>query len=116
MLASLGEALDDLVRARADEGRRLQAIVLDQLTAIAGLVGVIERSPARSPAAVKQRLKEQVGRLLEAGVTVVTHLKAGLRFSGGIVKLFAACGGRFWAPRLQYALIHALVVLFRVAR
>src|SRR5262245_11221225 len=69
MLASLGQAIDDLVRARAEEGRRLQAIVLDQLTTIEGLVATIERSPARSPAAVKQRLKEQVSRLVEAGTS-----------------------------------------------
>ena len=69
MLASLSEAIDDLVRARAEEGRRLQAIVLDQLTTIEGLVATIERSPARSPAAVKQRLKEQVGRLVETGTS-----------------------------------------------
>ena len=34
MLANLGEALDGMVRARAEEGRRLQAVVLDQLAAI----------------------------------------------------------------------------------
>jgi uncharacterized protein (TIGR00255 family) len=43
--------------------------VLDQLTAIEGLVATVERSPARSPAAVKQRLKEQVGRLVETGTS-----------------------------------------------
>jgi uncharacterized protein (TIGR00255 family) len=69
MLASLGEALDHLVRARAEEGQRLQAIVLDQLVAIEGLVAAVERSPARSPAALKQRLKEQVARLLETGTS-----------------------------------------------
>jgi uncharacterized protein (TIGR00255 family) len=67
MLASLGEALDHLVRARAEEGGRLQTVVLDQLTAIEVLIGTIERSPARSPAVVKQRLKEQVSRLLDGG-------------------------------------------------
>jgi uncharacterized protein (TIGR00255 family) len=67
MLATLREALDQLVLARAEEGRRLQAIVLDQLTAIEGLIGTIARLPARSPEAVKQRLKEQVSRLLDSG-------------------------------------------------
>jgi uncharacterized protein (TIGR00255 family) len=69
MLASLGEALDDLVLARAHEGRRLQVIVLDQLATIEGLVATVERLPARSPAAVKQRLKEQVARLVETGAS-----------------------------------------------
>jgi uncharacterized protein (TIGR00255 family) len=70
MLASLGGALDDLVRARAEEGQRLQAVVLGQLTAIESLIGTIERSPARSPDAVKQRLKEQVSRLLDGGTAL----------------------------------------------
>ncbi|MBX9588409.1 MAG: YicC family protein [Hyphomonadaceae bacterium] len=70
MLANLGEALDSMVRARAEEGRRLQAIVLDQLAAIERLVAMIARLPARSPEAVRQRLIEQVGRLLEAGATL----------------------------------------------
>jgi uncharacterized protein (TIGR00255 family) len=70
MLASLAEALDHLVRARAEEGGRLQAVVLGQLTAIESLIGTIERLPARSPAAVKQRLKEQVSRLLDGGTAL----------------------------------------------
>jgi uncharacterized protein (TIGR00255 family) len=70
MLANLGEALDSMVRARAEEGRRLQAIVLDQLAAIERIVAMIARLPARSPEAVRQRLIEQVGRLLEAGATL----------------------------------------------
>jgi len=70
MLASLGEALDHLVRARAEEGGRLQAVVLGQLAAIESLIGTIERLPARSPAAVKQRLKEQVSRLLDGGTAL----------------------------------------------
>ena len=68
MLASLAEALDGMVRAREAEGRRLSAIVLDQLAAIERLVASVEASPARSPEAIRQRLKEQIGRLLETGV------------------------------------------------
>jgi uncharacterized protein (TIGR00255 family) len=37
------------------------------LTEIERLVGVVESSPARTPAAIAARLKEQVARLLEAG-------------------------------------------------
>jgi uncharacterized protein (TIGR00255 family) len=68
MLADLGRALDSMVRARAEEGRRLQAVVLEQLAAIERLVGVVERAPSRTPEAIRQRLREQVGRLLETGV------------------------------------------------
>ena len=70
MLASLDAALDGMVRARADEGGHLKAIVVRQLAEIERLVDGVERSPSRAPAAVRQRLKEQVGRLLEAGVTL----------------------------------------------
>jgi len=70
MLASLDTALDGMVRARAEEGRRLRAIVLDRLVEVERLVAAIESSPCREPAAVRQRLKEQVGRLLEAGVAL----------------------------------------------
>ena len=70
MLASLDAALDGMVRARADEGVHLKAIVVRQLAEIERLVDGVERSPSRAPAAVRQRLKEQVGRLLEAGATL----------------------------------------------
>jgi uncharacterized protein (TIGR00255 family) len=68
MLANLGEALDGMLKARAEEGRRLQAVVLDQLAAIERLVATIEHLPARSVDAIKQRLKEQVARLMETGM------------------------------------------------
>jgi len=70
MLASLDEALDGMVRARSEEGGRLKDIVVRQLADIERLVGGIERSPSRTPAAVRQRLREQVGKLLETGVAL----------------------------------------------
>jgi uncharacterized protein (TIGR00255 family) len=70
MLASLDEALDGMVRARSEEGRRLKDIVVRQLADIERLVGGIERSPSRTPAAVRQRLREQVAKLLETGVAL----------------------------------------------
>jgi uncharacterized protein (TIGR00255 family) len=70
MLAGLNEALDGMVRARAEEGRRLQAIVLDQLTSIERSVATIEQLPARAPEAIRQRLIEQIARLLETGATL----------------------------------------------
>jgi uncharacterized protein (TIGR00255 family) len=68
MLASLGQALDSLVVARAGEGRRLEAVIVAQIAAIEKLVEAVHRSPARAPEAIRQRLKEQLTRLLEPGV------------------------------------------------
>jgi len=70
MLTSLHEALDGMVRARSEEGRRLRDIVGRQVADIERLVGGIERSPSRAPAAVRQRLKEQVGKLVETGAAL----------------------------------------------
>ena len=52
------------------EGRRLEAVVLDQVATIERLVAVVEASPARTPGAMRQRLKEQIGRLLETGANL----------------------------------------------
>jgi uncharacterized protein (TIGR00255 family) len=70
MLASLDAALGGMVRARADEGAHLNAIVGRQLADIERLIDGVERSPSRAPAAIRQRLKEQVGRLMEACATL----------------------------------------------
>jgi uncharacterized protein (TIGR00255 family) len=66
MLADLEHALGDLVAVRTAEGRRLEQIVLDQLLVIERLTQRIAGLPARSIEAVRARLKEQVGRLLES--------------------------------------------------
>jgi uncharacterized protein (TIGR00255 family) len=70
MLASLQSALDGMVRARTDEGGHLREIVVRQLAEIERLVATVEGSPARAPAAIRQRLKEQLGRLLETGASL----------------------------------------------
>ncbi|HHN67623.1 MAG TPA: YicC family protein [Thermopetrobacter sp.] len=66
LLASLGEALDDLKAMRAEEGRRLQAVIAGHIDTIAELTGQARRNPARTPQAIRARLTEQVNRLLEA--------------------------------------------------
>ncbi|MFN3869156.1 MAG: YicC/YloC family endoribonuclease [Hyphomicrobiaceae bacterium] len=66
MLASLEVCLDDLVRARAAEGERLALALIAQLDEIERLVSVVRTSPARQPAAIAERLAEQVRRLLDA--------------------------------------------------
>jgi uncharacterized protein (TIGR00255 family) len=70
MLASLDAALEGMVRARADEGGHLKAIVVRQLAEIERLVEAVEGLPARAPAAIRQRLKEQLARLVEAGTSL----------------------------------------------
>jgi uncharacterized protein (TIGR00255 family) len=42
--------------------------VVEQLESITRLARAIETSPSRTPEAVRQRLKEQIGRLLDGGV------------------------------------------------
>jgi uncharacterized protein (TIGR00255 family) len=70
MLASLEEALDGMVRARETEGGRLRAVILDQIAAIERQVSAVTASPARAPEAIRRKLKEQVGRLLDAGASL----------------------------------------------
>jgi len=68
MLASLEKALDGLVAARASEGGRLEEVIIEQLAAIEKLVQSVQRSPARNAEAIRQRIREQLARLLEPGV------------------------------------------------
>jgi uncharacterized protein (TIGR00255 family) len=67
LLASLTAALDALVRARANEGERLQTVIEKQLAAIGTLVERTASAAARQPAAVAARLAEQIARLAEPG-------------------------------------------------
>jgi uncharacterized protein (TIGR00255 family) len=70
MLESLEQALRALVQARLAEGARLKAVLVANLAEIDRLVGVVETSPARTPAAIAARLKEQVARLMESANTL----------------------------------------------
>ncbi len=65
MLAGLEEGLAALVRARMSEGARLKTVLEANLVEIERLVGLVEASPARTPAAIAARLKEQIARLHE---------------------------------------------------
>lgn len=66
MVASFDRALDQLVESRTAEGRRLAPVIEEHLATIGKLVETISASPARSPDAIRARLKEQVARLLDA--------------------------------------------------
>ncbi|HZL58459.1 MAG TPA: YicC/YloC family endoribonuclease [Stellaceae bacterium] len=65
-LKNFSVALDQLVRMRAAEGKRLAAVLAARLDEIAALVKTAERSAAAQPAAAKARLKELLAALVEA--------------------------------------------------
>ena len=65
MLESLEQGLRSLVQARAAEGARLKAVLAASLDEIARLLELVEASPARQPAAIEARLKEQLAKLLD---------------------------------------------------
>lgn len=66
VLAGLERALDRLALARRAEGDRLYAIIVEQIDRIAALTGDVRVSPSRTPDAVRSRLKDLIGRLLDA--------------------------------------------------
>ena len=70
MLKTLQTALGNLTDARAAEGERLRTILLDGLVEIERLVKVVSQSPARSPEAIQQRIREQVARITESTSTL----------------------------------------------
>ncbi len=70
LIASLAAALDQLVSARAGEGERLQTVIAKQLAAIGGLTERAAAAAGRQPAAIAQRLGEQIARLIEPGSTL----------------------------------------------
>jgi uncharacterized protein (TIGR00255 family) len=63
-LSDLMRALDQLVKAREGEGARLAAAIGGQVDRIEGLVGAVERSPARTPEAIGARLAVAIERLV----------------------------------------------------
>lgn len=67
LLASFDQALSALQDARAKEGKRLHAVLTEQLQRIAALAAAARDNPARSAEAIRKRLREQVARLMEPG-------------------------------------------------
>ena len=65
ILASFEIAVGELVASRLSEGKRLAAVLQSQLERIASLTGAARDCPARQPEAIRQRLGEQIARLLE---------------------------------------------------
>ena len=70
LIASLAQALEQLVGARTGEGERLQAVIEKQLDAIGGLVERAIGASARQPEAVAARLAEQIARLTETSASL----------------------------------------------
>jgi uncharacterized protein (TIGR00255 family) len=66
MLASLNTALDALLVSRAAEGRALADVLEGRLTKIGALAAQADALPGRKPEAVRQRLEQQIARLLES--------------------------------------------------
>ncbi len=67
LLAGLAATLDQLVKARASEGERLQLVIEKQLALIAALVEQASAASGRQPEAIAARLAEQIARLAETG-------------------------------------------------
>ena len=66
LLKGLATALDQLVAARKAEGARLSTVMTNQLNQIASLVERAANASARQPAAIMQRLSEQIARIMES--------------------------------------------------
>jgi uncharacterized protein (TIGR00255 family) len=64
MLETLETALQELIAGRGAEGRRLQQVMAAQLVDIERLVADVTGAPARTPAAIANRLKDQIDRLM----------------------------------------------------
>lgn len=64
---TLTEAISALKVSRAAEGAELRGVLSGLVDEIEKLKADIERHPARSPEAISARLRQQLGRLLEAG-------------------------------------------------
>jgi uncharacterized protein (TIGR00255 family) len=66
ILQSLEAALDKLAEARSAEGARLCDVISDQISQIDQLAASVRASPSRSPEAILTRLKDAIGRLVDA--------------------------------------------------
>jgi uncharacterized protein (TIGR00255 family) len=69
ILATLQEAIASLQEARREEGARLKAILIAQVTRIEELTIAARDNPSRTPETIRARLKDQVTRLLETGAS-----------------------------------------------
>ncbi|MGI9378631.1 MAG: YicC/YloC family endoribonuclease, partial [Methyloligellaceae bacterium] len=66
ILESLDIAIKNLITARQDEGKKLAQVIEAQISGIKKIVSEIEALPERSPEAIREKLVEQISRLLES--------------------------------------------------
>ena len=66
MLVSFDGALDALAAARAEEGRRLTAVLTNHIDEIERLTRLVQTCPSRTPEAIRVRLADQVAKLTDA--------------------------------------------------
>ena len=66
IVGDLRETLDALLASRRDEGARIASVLADQLDEIAGLVEQAADNAALQPEALRARLTERVGALIDA--------------------------------------------------
>ncbi len=69
-LKAFAEAAENLVVARREEGKRISQTISGFIDRISALTAEAEANPARSPQAIRQRLKEQVEKLKETGTAL----------------------------------------------
>jgi uncharacterized protein (TIGR00255 family) len=66
MLAGFAQACRDLAEMRLKEGQSMATVLSGQLAAIETLSSAARDCPARTPDAIRQRLADQIARILEA--------------------------------------------------
>jgi uncharacterized protein (TIGR00255 family) len=66
MLESFAVAVDSLKQSRLEEGRKLETVMRDLVDELEGLAQAAAGCAAAQPEALRQRLKEQVARLIES--------------------------------------------------
>jgi uncharacterized protein (TIGR00255 family) len=70
LLASLAQAADALVAMREAEGATIEEVLRGHLRQIARLTAEAEAAPCRSPEAIRAKLAQQVGALMETGAAL----------------------------------------------
>lgn len=65
LIAGFDVALERLAEARRAEGARLASVISEQVNDIERMTGIVRASPSRSVDAIRARIKDQIGRLLE---------------------------------------------------
>ncbi|MCB1460683.1 MAG: YicC family protein [Nitratireductor sp.] len=66
LLAGLDQALRELVVMRSSEGRAIAQVLVGHVAEIARLTAAVEVDPSRQPAAIRERLAQQLALILDA--------------------------------------------------